>query len=84
MTAKSAVATQLARQLGLRHGDALVVVDVQRDFLPGGSLAVPDGDAVIGAGGPDDEVRAWQQMRARGATLFMPCGHSAARPSHQW
>jgi nicotinamidase/pyrazinamidase len=25
----------------------LIVVDVQRDFLPGGSLAVPDGDAVI-------------------------------------
>jgi nicotinamidase/pyrazinamidase len=26
---------------------ALVVVDVQNDFLPGGALAVPDGDAVI-------------------------------------
>jgi nicotinamidase/pyrazinamidase len=26
---------------------ALVVVDVQNDFLPGGSLTVPDGDAVI-------------------------------------
>lgn len=25
----------------------LIVVDVQTDFLPGGSLAVPDGDAVI-------------------------------------
>ena len=25
----------------------LIVVDVQYDFLPGGSLAVPDGDAVI-------------------------------------
>ncbi len=30
-------------------GDALLVVDVQNDFLPGGSLAVPDGDAVIPA-----------------------------------
>lgn len=28
-------------------GDALVVVHVQRDFLPGGSLAVPHGDEVI-------------------------------------
>ena len=28
-------------------GDALVVVDVQNDFLPGGSLAVPRGDQVI-------------------------------------
>lgn len=27
--------------------DVLLVVDVQHDFLPGGSLAVPDGDAVI-------------------------------------
>lgn len=28
-------------------GDALLVVDVQADFLPGGALAVPRGDAVI-------------------------------------
>lgn len=28
-------------------GDVLLVVDVQNDFLPGGRLAVPDGDAVI-------------------------------------
>jgi nicotinamidase/pyrazinamidase len=28
-------------------GAALLVIDVQRDFLPGGSLAVPEGDAVI-------------------------------------
>jgi nicotinamidase/pyrazinamidase len=27
--------------------DALIVVDVQRDFCPGGALAVPDGDDVI-------------------------------------
>lgn len=31
----------------LRHGDALLVVDVQNDFTPGGALGVPDGDAVI-------------------------------------
>ena len=31
----------------LRKGDALIVVDVQRDFLPGGSLAVPNGDHVL-------------------------------------
>src|ERR1700761_5672232 len=27
--------------------NALIVVDVQTDFLPGGALAVPQGDAVI-------------------------------------
>lgn len=31
----------------LAAGDALIVVDVQNDFLPGGSLAVPEGDEVI-------------------------------------
>ncbi|MFZ5877332.1 MAG: nicotinamidase [Nitrospirota bacterium] len=30
-------------------GDALVVVDVQNDFLPGGALAVPKGDAAVPA-----------------------------------
>lgn len=31
----------------MKRKNALIVVDVQRDFLPGGSLAVPDGDKVI-------------------------------------
>lgn len=31
----------------LKAGDALIIVDLQHDFLPGGSLAVTDGDAVI-------------------------------------
>jgi nicotinamidase/pyrazinamidase len=29
--------------------EVLIVVDVQRDFCPGGALAVPDGDAIIPA-----------------------------------
>ncbi len=33
----------------LRPGDALLAVDVQNDFLPGGRLAVGGGDAVIPA-----------------------------------
>lgn len=31
----------------LQSGDALLIVDVQNDFLPGGSLAVPRGDEVV-------------------------------------
>ena len=27
--------------------DLLLVVDVQNDFLPGGALAVPEGDAIV-------------------------------------
>ena len=33
----------------LQSGDALIAVDMQNDFLPGGSLAVPQGDAVVPA-----------------------------------
>ena len=33
--------------LTLSDEDVLLVIDVQYDFLPGGALAVPDGDAVI-------------------------------------
>lgn len=31
----------------LSHGDALIAVHVQNDFLPGGCLAVPDGGAIV-------------------------------------
>jgi len=31
----------------LTQRDALIVVDCQKDFFPGGRLAVPDGDAII-------------------------------------
>jgi nicotinamidase/pyrazinamidase len=30
-----------------RPGDALLIIDVQNDFCPGGSLAVPEGDRVV-------------------------------------
>lgn len=33
--------------VSLQRGDALIVVDVQYDFLPGGSLVVPQGAAVV-------------------------------------
>jgi nicotinamidase/pyrazinamidase len=33
--------------VSLTEGDALIVVDVQNDFLPGGRLPVPHGDEVI-------------------------------------
>ena len=34
-------------KISLQPGDAMVVVDVQRDFLPGGALAVPHGDEIV-------------------------------------
>ncbi|WP_395495069.1 isochorismatase family protein [Acetobacter sp. KSO5] len=36
-----------AADLTPRPSDALLVIDVQNDFLPGGALAVPEGDAIL-------------------------------------
>lgn len=37
----------MTRRVEITEHDGLLVIDVQNDFLPGGALAVPDGDAVI-------------------------------------
>ena len=37
----------VGERIPLRAGDALILIDVQLDFLPGGSLAVPHGDEVV-------------------------------------
>ncbi len=34
-------------RVSLGERDALIVVDVQRDFMPGGALEVPEGDKVV-------------------------------------
>jgi nicotinamidase/pyrazinamidase len=46
-------------------GDALIVVDVQNDFLPGGALAVPQGDQVI-----EPLNRAAALFEAKGLPVF--------------
>jgi nicotinamidase/pyrazinamidase len=53
------------RPLSWAAGDALVVVDVQNDFLPGGALAVPRGDEVI-----EPLNRCLAEAFARGLPLF--------------
>lgn len=37
----------MADKIGIKDNDALIVVDVQNDFLPGGSMGVKEGDAVV-------------------------------------
>ena len=37
----------MSEQISVHDGDALLLVDVQNDFLPGGSLAVPKGEEVV-------------------------------------
>ena len=49
----------------LRSSDALLIVDVQRDFCPGGALAVPGGDAVVPI------LNAWiEAAQDAGAAIF--------------
>jgi nicotinamidase/pyrazinamidase len=58
--------------------DALVAVDVQPDFMPGGALPVPDGDAVVPA-----INRLLDRFAVRAATQdWHPAGHSSFASSH--
>jgi nicotinamidase/pyrazinamidase len=54
-----------ARDVRLQRGDALLVVDVQYDFLPGGSLGIAGADAVIAP------LNAWiERFRAAGLPIL--------------
>lgn len=44
---KKTWSTKLDKSVLLRKGDALIVVDLQNDFLANGALAVPEGEKVI-------------------------------------
>ncbi len=63
----------------LRAGDALLIVDVQRDFCAGGALAVADADAVVPV------INAWIEAAAgRGSPVYAsrdwhPPGHPSFR-----
>ena len=60
------------------HSDLLLVVDVQPDFMPGGALAVPDGDAVVA---PIN--RLLPRFRHVAATQdWHPEGHASFASSH--
>jgi nicotinamidase/pyrazinamidase len=66
-------------QRSLRPGDALLIVDVQNDFLPGGALGVPAGDEVVPV-----LNRYLGEWRARGLPVFAtrdwhPPGHCSFR-----
>jgi nicotinamidase/pyrazinamidase len=63
--------------------DALLVVDIQYDFLPGGSLAVKGGDEIIGPinalGRKFDNVIMTQDWHPRGHVSFAS-NHQGAKP----
>jgi len=64
-----------ASRLEMGPTDALLVVDVQRDFCPGGALEVPEGDRVV------ESLNRWSQEAADAKALVVasrdwhPAGH---------
>ncbi|WP_108259566.1 bifunctional nicotinamidase/pyrazinamidase [Mangrovicoccus ximenensis] len=58
--------------------DALIVIDVQNDFCPGGALAVPDGDAVVA---PVNALMA-EYRTVVFSQDWHPAGHSSFASSH--
>lgn len=58
--------------------EALIVVDVQRDFCPGGALAVPDGDAVV----PTVNRLAWRFAHVVLTQDWHPKGHASFASAH--
>jgi nicotinamidase/pyrazinamidase len=63
-------------RIDARH-DALVVVDVQNDFCPGGALAVPDGDHVVPV-----LNRYAERFAAQGAAVFASRDWHPPRTKH--
>lgn len=65
--------------LPLHAGDALLIVDVQRDFLPGGNLAVAGGDAVIAPLNACIARFALHQLPIFASRDWHPAGHCSFR-----
>src|ERR1700694_5657723 len=66
-------------RLSIGDGDVLLVVDVQNDFCPGGRLAVPRGDEVVGP------VNALSERFAHVVLTqdWHPAGHQSFASSHR-
>ncbi|HPP79400.1 MAG TPA: bifunctional nicotinamidase/pyrazinamidase [Deltaproteobacteria bacterium] len=73
----------VAIPVGLEGHDALIVVDVQNDFMPGGALAVPGGDEIVPG------VNALMERFAdEGLTVVLtqdwhPAGHRSFASAHR-
>jgi len=68
----------MAEPFVIDAGDALVVIDVQNDFLPGGALAVTDGDAIL----PNVNLLARAFENVVVTQDWHPRGHASFASSH--
>jgi len=66
-----------SEDLTLKEGDALVVVDVQNDFLPGGNLEVQQGDEVVPAFNKYIEAFQSKNLPIYATRDWHPPGHSS-------
>jgi nicotinamidase/pyrazinamidase len=70
----------------MTNGDTLLIIDVQRDFCAGGTLAVPDGDAVVplinSVSGRFEHLILTQDWHPRDHTSFAS-SHPGKRPYDQ-
>ena len=64
----------------LRRGDALLIVDVQKDFCPGGALAVPDGGAVVPVLNAWAKAARGQGLRVYASRDWHPANHPSFEP----
>ena len=60
--------------------NVLLIVDIQNDFLPGGALAVNDGDAIIPGVNALTELEGWDSIVL--TQDFHPAGHSSFASAH--
>jgi nicotinamidase/pyrazinamidase len=68
-----------AEKLGLEDGDALLIVDVQNDFLPGGALPVRGGDQVAPILSRYLKLFAWRNLPVYATRDWHPPLHCSFR-----
>jgi len=61
------------------ENEALIIIDIQNDFCPGGALAVPEGDQIIA--GVNSEIDDYQTIVL--SQDWHPSGHSSFASSHE-
>ncbi|HEY4329640.1 MAG TPA: nicotinamidase, partial [Phycisphaerae bacterium] len=57
---------------------ALILVDIQNDFLPGGALAVPEGDGVVSVA--NELMKGFKEVVA--TQDWHPAGHGSFAVNH--
>jgi len=68
----------------LRHGDALIVVDVQTDFCPGGALPIEGGDEVVPVLNRWIDAAVNAHVPVVASRDWHPAEHVSFKPSGEW